>query len=65
MRLDKLLLNPSLLSPSLISLLSGGRHLPVAAEPPLRKQLMYRLEHNGEPLLMLPLEHFGNLLTEP
>ena len=59
------LVKPGLLNPRLIALLSGRTDTPVAAESPMLQQLMFRLDHNGEPLLMLPLEHFANLVTEP
>ena len=33
--------------------------------PEVRLGRLAALGHNGEPLLMLPLEHFANLVTEP
>ena len=59
------LLDPGFLSPRLVALLAG--HAPAAptTESPLMQQLLFRLDHNGEPLLLLPLNQFATLLAEP
>ena len=48
-----------------MALLAG--HAPAAptTESPLMQQLLFRLDHNGEPLLLLPLNQFATLLAEP
>ena len=58
------LVNPGLLGPGLIGLLSGDAGASAKSEPPLLRQLVFRLDHNGEPLLMLPLEQFASLMTK-
>ena len=58
------LLEPGFLSPRLVALLAG--HAPATpTTSPLMQQLLFRLDHNGEPLLLLPLNHFTALPAEP